>query len=438
MIHQRLIHLGILLFLIFSEHLPIATAENWPMWRGPRQNGTSQEKELPLKWSRTENVAWRFPLPGAAPSTPVIWQDKIFLTTTLRGSEQVMLLCLDTQGMQIWQRDIGQGTSEQLEKNNHAAPSPSTDGQHVWTLTSNGTLTCHDLSGNQKWQFDVRDRYEKIDMPWGMASSPLLHRDHLYVQLFHLGSSRVIALDKLSGKEVWNVDRETDAQGKCMRSYATPTIFPSGNREYLLTHGQDYIVAHDLETGNEVGRCGDFHPAAGYDSMMHVSSSPVVADGFLLVPSGANGNFQVLRGDGLIDIKNNPDYRIWSDHISPKRPSALLVDSLVYICSESGVLHCLNVNSGKTYYHRAAHRHTHHASPVHANGKIYLTARDGTVTVVAAGTEFNILTKNSLNEPTCASPAISGGRIYFRTFEALYAIQTPSTSQGTPPTLHAR
>lgn len=411
----------VLISLIVS--VTLSQAENWPTWRGPQQNGISQEKGLPVHWSPTENIAWKLPLPGVAPSTPIVWEDQIFLTTTLRNSEQTVLLCVNTTGQLVWQRTIGEGESEQAEKNNLAAPSPCTDGQHVWTVTGNGTITCHDLAGNQKWQFRVDQRYETIKMPWGLASSPVTHDSLLYLQLFHLNSRRILALDKTTGAEVWNVDRETGATGKCLRSYATPTIFRHDDLTYLLSHGQDFIVAHDLADGSEFWRCGDFHPRSGYDEMMHVSSSPVVAEGLILVPSGKDGNFQVLRGDGQGEITGNPKYRLWQAHISPMRPSALLVNSLVYICDEAGVLLCLDAKTGKKYYRRALHRHTHFASPVYADGNIYFTARDGTTTVITSGPEFTVLSTNPLDETICASPVISKGRIYLRSFEALYAIE---------------
>ena len=417
-------HITTILFVSHLVPAVVSQAENWPMWRGPQRNGISQEKDLPIKWSQTENVAWRLPLPGAAPSTPVIWQDQIFLTSTVRDSQQTLLLCVDTAGKLIWQRAIGEGESEQAEQNNLAAPSPSTDGQLVWTMTGNGTITCHDFDGNRMWQFSVEERYEKIDMPWGLASSPVPDGSLLYVQLFHLNSRQVIALDKTTGAEVWSVVRDTDAEGKCLRSYATPAIYRNKHREYVLSHGQDYIIAHDLHDGSELWRCGDFHSRSGYDETMHVASSPVVADGMILVPSGKNGNFQVLRGDGQGQITGDPQFRLWSDYVSPVRPSALLVDSLVYICSEEGVLRCWDAKTGKEHYRRAVHRHKHFASPVYADGKIYLTSRNGTLTVVQSGTEFKVLATNRMDETICASPAVSGGRIYLRSFDAIYAIES--------------
>ena len=423
MISKLLAPVGLVLLFARIALIPNAQAENWPTWRGPQQNGISRGHGLPLHWSQTENIAWRLPLPGASPSTPVVWDRNIFLTSTVRDSLQVILLSIDTDGNVIWQRPIGSGESEQMEKNNLAAPSPCTDGEHIWTFTGDGILTCHDLDGDQKWQFSVEDRYEPVEILWGMASSPTPYRDLLYVQLFHLNSSRVIALDKSTGAEAWNVVRKTDAHGKCMRSYATPVVYRDDQREYLLTQGQDYIVAHDLDDGHELWRCGNFHPRTGYNPMMHMSSSPVVAEGLILVPSGANGNFQALRPDGCGLITNDSQHLLWNAYISPMRPSALLVDSIVYVCQESGVIQCLDAHTGKQHYKRPIHRHTHYASPVYCDGKIYLASRDGTVSVVQAGTEFKLLATNVLDEPLCASPVIADGRIYLRTFEALYAIE---------------
>lgn len=416
------------LIIVFATALVGADAktqaEDWPSWRGPEQNGVSRERGLPIAWSPTENIAWRLPLPGAAPSTPIIWQDAVFLTSTERDSERVLLLRVSTAGEILWEREIGQGESEQAEKNNLAAPSPCTDGELIWTFTGDGTLTCHDFEGNREWQFNVEDRYETVEMRWGMASSPVVDGDLLFVQLLHLNSSRVIALDKRTGAEAWSVVRETDAQGKCMRSYSTPIIFRDGDLEFLLTQGQDYIVAHALDDGSELWRCGDFHPRTGYDPMMHMSSSPVAAEGVVLVPSGNNGNFQALRPNGAGTITGMDEYRLWHDYISPMRPSALLIDATAYVLQENGVLYCLDAHTGQQHYKKPIHRHTHHASPVFADGKIYFAARDGTVSVVRAGSNFEMLATNQLDEPLCASPAISNGRIYLRTFDALYAIES--------------
>ena len=206
--HNRF--LAILFLALSAACQTLCHAENWPMWRGPRQDGTSRETGLPVEWSATENIVWRLPLPGVAPSTPIVWDGKVFLTSTDRDGEDVLLLAIDATGKQLWQQPIGHGESEQMEKNNLAAASPCTDGKYVWTLTGNGTVSCHDFAGNLRWQFQIEERYGSIDMPWSIASSPVLDGQLLYLQLLHLNSSRVVAIDKASGSEVWNVERQTE------------------------------------------------------------------------------------------------------------------------------------------------------------------------------------------------------------------------------------
>ena len=195
-------HILLSFLVITLVGLSTSNAENWPQWRGLQQNGISHEQGLPLTWSKTENIAWRVPLPGVAPSTPIVWNKKIFLTSTNRNNEEILLLCIDATGKQLWQRTIGHGGSEQLEKNNLASPTPCTDGKHIWTLTGNGTVACYNFSSSRQWQFQIEDRYGKIDMPWSIASSPTLDGNLLYIQLFHLNSSRVIAVEKNSGVSV--------------------------------------------------------------------------------------------------------------------------------------------------------------------------------------------------------------------------------------------
>jgi len=399
-----------------------AQGENWSQWRGAKLDGISHEKNLPLKWSKTENVLWRFELPGPAGATPVVWDDKVFLTSA--EGQNLVLIAVSTDGKPLWKHTLADHNEEvRGDEGNSASPSPSTDGKHVWAMMSTGDIGCYTVDGTEVWKFNLQDRYGKFDIAFGMTSSPVLDGDRLYLQLLHTNGALVVALDKTTGAEVWKQTRESDATAECEHSYASPVIYRDAKTELLLTHGCDYVVAHELDGGEEVWRCGGLNIKSNYNPTLRFVASPLAAEGLVIVPSAKNGPVLALDPHSKGDITDKTDGHIWTrEHNTPDVPSPLLVDGLVYLCREDGTLLCLDAKTGEEFYRKRTHADRHRASPVYGDGKIYLTARDGTVTVVKPGKEFEILATNSMTESTSSSPAISGGRIYLRTFDALYAI----------------
>ena len=207
-----------------------AFAEGWPQWRGPRHDGIAAANGLPEKWSRTENVAWRTPLPGRAGATPCVWNDRIYLTSN-EGDDLVLLCIAAADGAVKWKRTVCTGNQDaRAGEGNSASPSPSTDGEHVWVFFGTGILACYSKDGSEVWKFDVNDRFGRIDIQFGMTSTPVLDGDHLYLQLIHGAmklddqsrTGKVIKLDKKTGATVWEIDRITDAQFECKHSYASP------------------------------------------------------------------------------------------------------------------------------------------------------------------------------------------------------------------------
>ena len=272
----------------------------------------------------------------------------------------------------------------------------------------------------------MQKRYGKFNIQFGLTSTPVLDGDRLYLQLLHSGAALVIAGEKASGKEVGGQVRTSDARAECEHSYASPILYRDNEREFLLTHGCDYIVAHSLSDGHELWRCGGLNPKGRYNETLRFVASPVAVPGLIVVPSAKNGPVLGLSPDASGDISDSAQSRLWtkSDN-TPDVPSPLVVDGLVYLCHENGVLTCLDAESGKQYYRERAFSDHYRSSPVYGDGKIYLTAKGGVVTVVEAGRDFEILSSNDMGESMSASPAISGGRIYLRTLEALYAIKKP-------------
>lgn len=411
----------VVVFCIFA--VSPALAENWPQWRGPTNDGISHETNLPTKWSKTENVAWRLPMPGPAGATPVIWDDSIFVTSATPNGD-LLLLCVGTDGQERWRKKVTSGDrTVRGDEGNSASPSPVTDGKHVWTFFADGTLACYDFAGREVWKADLPKRYGPFKIQFGMTSTPLLDGDRLYLQLLHSGAALVLALDKQTGDEIWRHKRQSDARAECEHSYASPVLYRDDQRAFLLTHGCDYIVAHSLKDGHELWRCGGLNPKGSYNETLRFVASPVAVPGLIVVPSAKNGPVLGLKPDAEGDISDSRKGHRWvRPQNTPDVPSPLVVDDLVYLCRENGVLICLDAVSGKELYQERAFSDRYRASPVYADGKIYLTARGGVITVVKAGPEFEILASNDMEEPISSSPVISNGRIYLRGFEALYAI----------------
>lgn len=398
-----------------------ARAENWPQWRGPNNDGVSHETKLATEWDENRNILWKLPLPGMGSSTPAIWGDRLFLTS--QDGEDIVLLCISTDGRQRWKQTLSQGkTRFRRDEGNLASPSPSTDGRHVYAFTGRGDLACFDMDGKEVWRCNVQDRYGQFEIQWGMHVTPLLHGDRLYLALLHSGGWWVVALDKSTGKEVWKVKRDSDAQAECKQSYASPCVWRNGKDEYLIVHGCDYATAHRLTDGQEVWRLGSLNPRESYNLSLRFVATPVATPELIVVPSAKNGPIVAVRPDAKGDVTGSA-FELWRrPHNTPDVPSPLVHDGLVYLCRENGILLCLEAKTGKELYQHPLHRSRYRASPVVADGKLYCTARDGTVSVIKAGATFQLLAENHLTDQVAASPAISGGRLYLRGFDALYAI----------------
>ena len=407
----------------------LSQAENWPQWRGAKLDGISSEKGLPTKWSKTENVAWRLALPGAAGATPVVWEDRIYLTSV--AGDDLVVMCVGTDGKQIWKQTLATGNKNvRNDEGNGASPSPVTDGKHVWAMMATGDLACYTKDGEEVWKLNLQDRYGKFNIAFGMTSTPVLDGGRLYLQLIHGEMSsksqdaRVVCLDSATGDEAWAVERISDGTFENRHSYASPVLYRDAEQAFLLTHGNDYIIAHDLKDGREIWRCGDLNPKGRYDQTLRFVASPVAVPGYIVVPTAKNRGVVCLKPGGHGDITDSEDLAHWKrTNNTPDVPSPLVVDGLVYLCRENGNLMCLDLATGEEHYKdERTTSDRHRASPVYADGHVYTTARNGVVTVVKAGPKFEIVSQNDMQESISASPVISNGRIYIRTFDALYAI----------------
>jgi outer membrane protein assembly factor BamB len=402
-----------------------APAENWPQWRGARLDGVSAEKGLPAEFGPNKNVAWRTPLPGRGGATPAVWENRIFVSSV--DGKDLVLVALDTAtGKEVWKRVVGTGNRlVSRDEGDYASPSPCTDGKYVWALMSTGDLACFDFGGKEIWQKDLESDYGRIDVGYAFSSSPVLDDGRLYIQLIHSGGANVVALDGATGKEIWKVKRESDARAECEHSYASPIMYRDEQQKYLITHGADYAIAHNLKDGSELWRAGGLN-VGRYNPTLRFVATPVAVPGLIVVPSAKNGPVLGLKPTAMGNVTGQQEYHHWvRPKGTPDVPSPLVVDGIVYLCRENGTLTAMDAKSGEQLYNeQALHRQRHRASPVFADGKIFLVARDGVVSVVKPGREFQMIAQNKMNEQISASPAIANGTMYLRSFDALYAIRS--------------
>jgi outer membrane protein assembly factor BamB len=274
------------------------------------------------------------------------------------------------------------------------------------------------------WKFNAQKRYGKFDIQHGLHSTPLLHGDRLYFTLLHSGGHWVIALDKATGEEVWKVARQSDAEDESKEAYTSACLWRNDKDAYLVVLGCDYATAHRLKDGGEIWRLAGLNPKARYQYAFRIISSPVAVADLIVVPTARGSQVVAVKPEARGLVKPGSPFEQWRKAKgSPDVPSPLVHDGLVYLCSEIGLLRCWDAKTGAQRYAKALHRSLYRASPVYADGKVYVTARDGTFSVVKAGPKFELLAENELPEEFTASPAVSGGRIYLRGFRHLYAIQ---------------
>ena len=414
---------------------------NWPQWRGPNSNGTATgARSLPVKWTQTENVLWRTKMPSWSAATPIVWNDTVFVTSAEEGflrlgergepgsekrnPDKIYLIALNRKDGSIrWRNEIDSG-NRLYRKQNSASPSPITDGERVWIMTGNGKFACFTMDGKPLWKRDIQAEYGPFGLNHGYASTPLLYKDRLYVQVLHGmktdDPSYIFAVDKNTGKTTWKVERPTDAKTESPDNYATPQITTVDGKPQLVISGADYVTGHDLTTGKELWRIGGFNPTD--NSFNRTIASSVVIGGNVFTTSTRGRPFIAFRAGGSGDITGK--HELWKNNLGADVPTPTTDGKYIYVLNDIGIIHCLEAESGKPVYEgKRIENGTYSSSPLLADGKLYSTNEDGTTTVVKAGPEFEVLAVNKLDSHTLASPVAVDNQIFIRTAEYLYCIQ---------------
>jgi outer membrane protein assembly factor BamB len=414
---MRIVAAVIVVLVLAAAH---GAAEQWPQWRGPALNGISGEKNLPTKWSTTENVTWKLKMPEWSGATPIVWGDHVFLNVG-EGNELWLWDIDRTKGTLRWKRPLGIG-NQRMMKQNMSSPSPVTDGSMVWVMTGTGVLKAFDFAGKELWMRSIQQDYGRFGLQWGYASSPLLFEDALFVQVLHGmhtdDPSYLLRIDKMTGKTMWRVNRVTRARFESPDAYTTPALLRyAGGTEVVITGG-DVVTGHDPATGKELWRADGLNPRN--DGSYRIVASPFVLGDMIFAPSRERP-LLALKAGGRGDV--TASHVLWSFNNGPDVPTPVTDGTYLYSINDRGIMFCLDAKTGKTVYGpQRLPSATYSGSAVLADGKIYITNEDGVTVVVQSGPKFALLAENDLGDYTLSSPAISEGQIFVRTASFLYAI----------------
>ncbi|MGE0103006.1 MAG: PQQ-binding-like beta-propeller repeat protein [Blastocatellales bacterium] len=437
-------HALLTLALLLALVPPGAPDGNWPQFRGPNSTGVVEDTSLPDTWSETKNVVWKSDIPGLGWSSPIVWGDRIFLTSVVSAGEieapkkglyfggerglpkdehRWMVYCIDWKtGKIVWEREVHRGapsTTRHL-KNTYASETPVTDGERVYALFGNLGLFCFDFNGKLLWTQKYETR--KTRFGWGTAASPVLHREKLIVLNDNDEESFILAYDKKSGKELWRTDR-----GKGT-NWATPYIWESGRRTEIVVPATKAVISYDLNgkplwefkgmssiaIPTPFSKFDLLYIASGYVGDQH---RPVYA-----VKPGASGDISLKQGE-----TSNEFIAWYHPQAGPYNPSPIIYGDHYYTLYDRGFLTCHDARTGREIYGKqridsdvAANAFT--SSPWAYNGKLFALNEDGDTYVIQAGPEYKLLGRNSLGEMCMATPAIARGSLVIRTASKLYRI----------------
>jgi outer membrane protein assembly factor BamB len=384
---------------------------HWPRWRGPNADGVADGRKLPIRWSQTENVRWSVKLPGWGTSSPVVYGDRVFVTSHVKDPKSLLTLCIDrNDGRELWRHDFGLGVNQRThEKSNLAVNTPAVTADAVYVAFGNADIARYSHDGKLVWTKRYLPHFGDPKMAWGYAVSPLVLDDSvLFPWNHHKGPCFVIGLDKNTGEILWTKDRPIGT------AHATPLLVEHHGQKDILVPGQNRLTAFDAKTHAEIWRYGEGEgPYNG-----EIISSPVYGDGVVFLQLWRESKIYAIRLNG----QGKPPTPVWeSNKPGPVESSLLYYRGLLYALMDNGVLVCLDGKSGAEVY-RERLGASCNSSPVASDGHIFLSDNDGVTFVVQSGREFKLLATNRLGERISASPAITGNRLIYRTDSHLYCI----------------
>jgi outer membrane protein assembly factor BamB len=435
-----------------------ARGENWPQWRGPAFNGSSNETHLPDHWGKSENITWTTPMPGKTAATPAIWGDSVFVTSP-DDKNKLLLLCLNARdGAVRWQKTVAD-RDRLAAKNNMASPSPVTDGKVVVAMFGTGDLAAFDFAGTELWSRNLARETGKFAIMFYYSSSPLLYHGKLYVQVVQRSQPKtynhsiddkpqresfLMCIDPQTGKDLWRSPLDTDAVGESQEAYTSPLPYEGEHGSEIVVFGGGFILSHHADTGKELWRCGSLNPA--HTGAWRTIASPVAAPGLIIacVPRSKSPMFAVKADctGPTMDSQIAWKYTSFTSDV----PTPLYYEGRIFVLDgNKKMMTCLDAKTGDMKWQGALGlKDTISASPTGADGKIYCMGEAGTVVILSAGDEFKILStfqmegeggtasvapngvplpsESPAGAPMMSSIAVANGHLFIRTPLNLYCV----------------
>jgi outer membrane protein assembly factor BamB len=388
-------------------------AADWPQWRGPNAGGVADSRGLPTHWTPTQNIRWSVKLPGWGTSSPVVYGNRLFVTSQVEqgGKKSLLTLCFDRDtGKELWRHDFGLGIDQQThQKSNLAVNTPVVTEDAVYVAFGNADMARYSHDGKLIWVTRYMAMFGDPKMAWGYGVSPLVVDDSVVLPWdHHEGPCYLIGLDKRTGRVLWKKDRPIGT------SHSTPLLVEHHGQADILVSGKNRLTAFDAKTHNELWKYGEGEgPFNG-----EIIVSPVYGDGMVFLQLWRQSPIHAIRLTG----NGRPPEPVWvSEKPGPQEPSPVYYRGLLYALMDNGVLVCMDGKTGKEVYRKRLAGECN-SSPIASDGRIYLSDIEGTTFVVKAGREFELLATNSLGERITASPAISGSDLIYRTDSHVFCI----------------
>ncbi|MDX1946343.1 MAG: PQQ-binding-like beta-propeller repeat protein [Pirellulaceae bacterium] len=396
--------------------LPLLLAADWPAFRGPRGNGWSDEKNVPTEWSREKNIQWKVKLPSSGNSSPIVVGNKVLVACAQEEGKKRGLYCFDrANGNLLWEQVVDYGQADPTHNTNpYCSPTPASDGQRVVIWHGSAGLFCYDLDGKPLWKRDDLGEFRHI---WGYAASPVIYKDRVIQNCAPGDKCFLAAFDLATGRDLWRVDEPTGSKGATRGTWTTPIVVNLASEDQIVCFQPSRVVSYRPASGEVIWFCKTENRKGDL-----AYSSPIISDGVCVAIGGYSGGGKAFKLGGSGDITEGSE--LWYKPVNPQSiGTGIIIDGYVYIPDAGpGTIRCLDVKTGEEKW-QDRQAGTNWGSIVMAEGKAYVTNQSGATTVFRPNPEkFDLVAKNNLGEPCNATPAISNGQIFIRTFEHLYCI----------------